>query len=163
MPPCPSPARRAGVGLGKHLLRLSSPRPPRERKATMRHDAAATLPTPPRVYWLLARGEAGRTEMLTVDLDGRGGALAVFGFEDEAEMFSLWASGGEWRLKETTAEELARILSGPYAALRFVALDPLPELLVCWGMVGLVSLRRERFVDRLLEKAGLGRAEPLAL
>jgi hypothetical protein len=162
MPPCPSPARRAGVGLGKHLLRLSSPRPPRERKATMRHDAAATLPTSPRVYWLLVRGEAGRTEMLTMDLDGLGGALAVFGFEEEAEMFSLWASGGQWRLKETTAEELARMLSGPYAALRFVALDPLPEL-VSWGMVGLVSLRRERFVDRLLEKSGLERAEPLAL
>jgi hypothetical protein len=51
--------------------------------------------------------------MLTVDLDGLGGALAVFGFEEEAEMFSLWASGGEWRLEKTTAEELAGMLSGP--------------------------------------------------
>ena len=127
----------------------------------MRHDAA-TLPTSPQAYWLLARGEAGRTEMLTVDLDGLGGALAVFGFEEEAEMFSLWASVGEWRLEKTTAEELAGMLSGPYSAVRFVALDPLPEL-VSWGMVGLVSLRRERFVDRLLERAGLERAEPLAL
>jgi len=128
----------------------------------MRHDAAATAQNSPRVYWLLARGEAGRTEMLTVDLDGLGGALAVFGFEEEAEMFSLWASGGAWRLKWTTAGELAGMLSGPYAAVRFVALDPLPEL-VSWGMVGLVSLTRERFVDRLLERAGLERAEPLAL
>ncbi len=128
----------------------------------MRHDAAETPRTQPRVYWLLARSEAGRTAMLTVDLDGREGALAVFGFEEEAEMFSLWASGEEWRLKQTTAEELAAMLSGPYPAVRFVALDPLPEL-VSWGMVGLVSLRRERFVDRLLESAGLGRAEPLAL
>ena len=46
--------------------------------------------------------------------------------------------------------------------MRFVALDPLPEM-VSWRMVGLVSLRRERFVDRLLERAGLERAEPLAL
>jgi hypothetical protein len=46
--------------------------------------------------------------------------------------------------------------------VRFVALDPLPEL-VSWGMVGLVSLRRERFVDRLLEKSGLEKSEPLAL
>ena len=128
----------------------------------MRHDAAATLPTSPRAYWLLARGEAGRTEMLTVDLDGLGGALAIFGFEEEAEMFSLWASGGEWRLEKTTAEELAGMLSGPYSAVRFVALDPLPEL-VSWGMVGLVSLRRERFLERLLGKAELERAEPLAL
>lgn len=128
----------------------------------MRHDAAATLPTSPQAYWLLARGEAGRTKMLTVDLDGLGGALAVFGFEEEAEMFSLWTSGEEWRLEKTTAEELAGMLLGPYSAVRFVALDPLPEL-VSWGMVGLVSLRRERFVDRLLERAGLERAEPLAL
>ncbi len=128
----------------------------------MRQDEAATLPTSPRVYWLLARGEAERTEMLTVDLDGLGGALAVFGFEEEAEMFSLWASGGKWRLEKATAEELAGMLSGPYAAVGFVALDPLPEL-VSWGMVGLVSLRRERFLDRLLGKAGLERAEPLAL
>ena len=118
----------------------------------MQHDAAATLPVSPRSYWLLARGEVGRTEMLTVDLDGLGGALAVFGFEDEAEMFSLWASGGEWQLKETTAEELAGMLSGPYATVKFVALDPLPEL-VSWGMVGLVSLRRERFVECILERA----------
>ncbi len=128
----------------------------------MRHDAAATLPTSPQAYWLLAGGEAGRTEMLTVDLDGLGGALAVFGFEEEAEMFSSWASGGEWRLEKTTAEELAGMLSGSYSAVRFVALDPLPEL-VSGGMVGLVSLRRERFVDRLVERAGLERAEPLAL
>jgi len=128
----------------------------------MRHDAAAKVPIQPRVYWLLARSEAGRTEMLTVDLDDLGEALAVFGFEEEAEMFSLWASGGAWRLKGTTAEELAEMLSGPYATVRFVALDPLPEL-ISWGMVGLVSLRRERFVDRLLEKSGLEKSEPLAL
>ncbi len=128
----------------------------------MRHNAAAMLPTSPRAYWLLARGEIGRTEMLTVDLDGLGGALAVFGFEEEAEMYSLWASGGEWRLEKTTAEELAGMLSGPYSAVRFVALDPLPEL-VSWGMVGLVSLRRERFLKRLWGKAELERAEPLAL
>jgi hypothetical protein len=128
----------------------------------MRHDAAAKVSIQPRVYWLLARSEAGRTEMLTVDLDDLGEALAVFGFEEEAEMFSLWASGGAWRLKGTTAEELAEMLSGPHATVRFVALDPLPEL-VSWGMVGLVSLRRERFVDRLLEKSGLGNSEPLAL
>ena len=128
----------------------------------MRHDAAAKVPIQPRVYWLLARSEAGRTEMLTVDLDGQGGALAVFGFVEEAEMFSLWASGGAWRLKGTTAEELAEMLSGPYATVRFVALDPLPEL-VSWGMVGLVSLKRERFVDRLLETSRLGKSEHLAL
>ena len=123
----------------------------------MRHDAAATIPTSPQVYWLLARSEAGRTEMLTVDLVGLGGALAVFGFEEEAGMFSLWAPGGEWRPRQTTAGELAGMLSGPYAGMEFVTLAPLPEL-VRLGMAGLVSLRRQCFVDRLLENA-----QPLAL
>ena len=31
--------------------------------------------------------------MLKVELDGWGGALAVFGFEEEAEMFSLGILG----------------------------------------------------------------------
>lgn len=101
-------------------------------------------------------------ELLTVDLGGLGEAVAVFGFEEEAGMFSRWASGSEWRPRQTTAEALAGMLSGPYADVEFVALDPLPEL-VCRGMAGLVSLRRECFVDRLVERVGLERAEQLAL
>lgn len=123
---------------------------------------ATTLRRSPESYWLVVRSEAGRTEARTVDLDGWGKALAVFGFEEEAGMFSLWASGGEWRPKKTTAEALAGMLSGQYGSVEFVALDPLPEL-VSRGMTGLVSLRREHFVERLVERAGLGRAEQLAL
>ena len=123
---------------------------------------ATTIRRPPEAYWLVVRSEAGRTEAQTVDLDGWGKALAVFGFEEEAGMFSLWASEGEWRPKKTTAKALAGMLSGPYAGVEFVALDPLPEL-VSRGMASLVSLRREHFVDRLVERAGLERAEYLAL
>lgn len=130
----------------------------------MEHNdtTAATIRRPPGAYWLVVKSEAGRTEAQTVDLDGWGKALAVFGFEEEAGMFSLWASGGEWRPKKTTAEALAGMLSGQYVSVEFVALDPLPEL-VSRGMAGLVSLRREHFVDRLVERAGLERAEHLAL
>lgn len=121
-----------------------------------------TLPRPPDSYWLLVNNETGRMEVLTMDLDGRGEALAVFGFEEEAGMFALWALGEGWRLRETTAGELVEMLSGPCAGVDFVTLDPLPEL-VSRGMAGLVSLRREHFVDRLVERAGLETAEPLAL
>ena len=113
---------------------------------------SATLPRPPAAYWLLVKDEAGRTEALTVGLEGRREALAVFGFEEEAGMFSLWSSEEGWRIRETTAGELAGMLSGPHAGVEFVALDPLPEL-VSRGMAGLVSLRRERFLDRLFERA----------
>lgn len=123
--------------------------------------AAATLPRPPDAYWLLVRSEAGRTEALTVDLDGRGEALAVFSFEEEVGLFSLWASGGEWRPRETPVGELIEMLLGPSAGVEFVALDPLPEL-VSRGMLSLVGLERVRFVDRLVGRAGLERAEPLA-
>lgn len=65
---------------------------------------------------------------------------------------SLGSPGAGWRVKETTAGELTGILLGPCAGIRFVALDPLPEL-VGRGMIGLVNLRRERFVKRLAENA----------
>ncbi len=65
---------------------------------------------------------------------------------------SLGSPGAGWRLRETTAGELTGILSGSCAGVRFVALDPLPEL-VGRGMIGLVSVRRERFVERLIENA----------
>lgn len=94
-------------------------------------------------------------EALTIDLDGQGKALAVFGFEEEAGMFSLWALGDEWRLRETTARELVGMLSEPHAGVEFVALDPLPEL-VSRGMTCLVSLSRDRFVDRLIGRVGSG-------
>lgn len=110
---------------------------------------------PPESYWLIVKGEAGRTRVLTVDPNGLEEALAVFGFEEEARIFLLGGSGAGWRLRETTAGELISVLYGPCAGVGFVALDPLPEI-VSRGMIGLVSLSRERFVDRLIE-----RAEPL--
>jgi hypothetical protein len=41
---------------------------------------------------------------------------------------------------------------GAFAGVGFVALDPLPEV-ISGGMVGLVSLSRERFVAHLIERA----------
>lgn len=110
----------------------------------------------PATYWLIVKRRAGKAkleERLILDSGNWEGALAVFSFEEEAGMFlSLGSPGAGWRVKETTAGELTGILLGPCAGIRFVALDPLPEL-VGRGMIGLVNLRRERFVKRLAENA----------
>ena len=62
--------------------------------------------------WLISRDKGGSPnpplEPLLVDDDRSGGTLAVFGHEEEAEMF-LWfgALGGGWRVREAGARELA--------------------------------------------------------
>ena len=69
--------------------------------------------------WLIARDVGGRSgpprEPLLVDGGSRGGeALAVFGHEEEAEMYlGLWAPGDGWRAREIGAGELASVLRGP--------------------------------------------------
>ena len=115
--------------------------------------------------WLIARdAAAGRSEPprepLLVD-DGGGGrggeALAVFGHEEEAEMYlGLWAPGDGWRAREIGAGELASALRGPsWPGARRVALDPLPGALA--GAAGfnllLVGMDRDRFAQRLARDA----------
>lgn len=125
-----------------------------QRSAT--EDATTTAPPrPPEAYWLIVVGEVGRTDALTLDLEGRREALAVFGFEEEARIFSLWASGEDWQPEKIADGDLAELLSGPYADVGFVALDPSPEM-VSQKLTVLVSLGRERFVHRLVEGANHG-------
>ena len=125
-----------------------------QRSAT--EDATTTAaPSPPEGYWLIVGGEAGQTGVLTLDLEDRKEALAVFSSEEEARIFSLRSSGEGWWPGKITAGDLAELLSGPYADVGFVALDPSPEM-VSWGMSVLVSLGRERFVHRLVEGAEYG-------
>jgi hypothetical protein len=113
--------------------------------------------------WLIARdAAAGRSEpprepLLVDDGGGRGGeALAVFGHEEEAEMYlGLWAPGDGWRAREIGAGELASVLHGPsWPGARRVALDPLPGALA--GAAGfdlLVGMDRVRFAQRLARDA----------
>ena len=105
----------------------------------------------PAVFWLIAKQGAEQDEVLTINLDGKKEAaetLPVFCFEDEARMFlSLGGLRSGWQTKEITVDNLTGMLLGPCAGVRFVSLDPLPEL-VYRGMMSLVSLRKEQFVDR---------------
>lgn len=114
-------------------------------------NATTRPPSVAAVYWLIARGREGSTKMLTIERDG-GVAVPVFSFHEEAEMFlSLEALGEGWGLRRADAGELASTLAGPCSGVEFVALDPLPQMLRR-ETVGLVSLSRERFVHRLIQK-----------
>jgi hypothetical protein len=114
--------------------------------------------------WLIARDAGGRSEPprepLLVDDEGGGGrggeALAVFGHEEEAEMYlGLWAPGDGWRAREIGAGELASVLRGPsWPGARRVALDPLPGALAgATGFNLLVGMDRDRFAQRLARVA----------
>ena len=129
----------------------------------MQKDTMATVLTRrPETYWLIVRSVAGSMEMLTVDLASRGKALAVFNFQEEAGRFSLLTLRTEWRSREFTSGKLAGMLSGSYAGIDFVVLDPAPEM-VSQGILCLVGVNREHFVDRLVARAEVERAEPIAL
>ena len=108
---------------------------------------------PGSAYWLIARNENSRLEVLATDLTGGEKALPVFSHEEEAEMFlRLWGVGFDgWQVRESTAGELISVLYGPCAGVERVVLDPLPEMIV-ERTVGLVSLSRERFVYLMLSR-----------
>lgn len=100
-------------------------------------------------FWLIENQEAKGTEMLTVGLGGGKEALPIFSFEEEARLFlQLRGLKEGWRIRETVDEELISVLFGQHANAEWVALDPIPEI---GGevLVGIVSLRRETFVELL--------------
>ena len=104
---------------------------------------------PDSAYWLIAKNQNGRVEMLTIECGGEQ-ALPVFSFEEEAELFlALGGVGRGWWVRESGAGEIVSVLYGPCAGVRSVVLDPLPEM-VAEAAVGLVSLSRERFVELLV-------------
>jgi hypothetical protein len=103
-------------------------------------------------YWLIAKNENGRIEVLTALLADGEEAIPIFSYEQEAELFlAFQAAGSGWQLKESTAGELVSVLCGPCASATEVSLDPLPEM-VTEGTLGLVNLSRKRFVNLVLTR-----------
>ena len=99
------------------------------------------------MLWLISRGENPLLEPLLVD---GGAALAVFGHEQEAEMFlGLMGAREGWQAREVGAGKLASFLRGPYRpVVRRVALDPLPGNLLAGAAFGpLVCTDRGRFAE----------------
>lgn len=79
-------------------------------------------------YWTLGREGSSHLEVFTIDQDGRGEALVVFGFEEEAQLFlGLEEKCAGWHARETTTGELISMLYGPYANVGRVMIDPLPQ------------------------------------
>ncbi len=106
-----------------------------------------------RTIWVLARD--GDADLMTLS-DGDGGeALPIFGFEQEARLFlRLLGREGEWRLRETTVGELAPLLRGPYAGIRKVALDPVPEGVNSSGPLDVAWPSRENFLGAFRSQSG---------
>ena len=128
-------------------------------KRTAEQGASRRAPgrAPGSAYWLIAKNENGRLEVIATRLAGAEEALPVFSHEEEAEMFlQLRGVDDGWQTRESTAGELISVLYGPCASVERVALDPLPEMLV-ERTFRLVCLSRKRFVDLVLS-----REQPLA-
>jgi hypothetical protein len=80
---------------------------------------------------------------LTIDLASGEEALAVFTFEEEAELFLILGRVSEsWQIRESSAGEIISLLMGPNVDVGRIALDPAPEMLA-QKTGGLVSLKRE--------------------
>jgi hypothetical protein len=100
--------------------------------------------------------------VLTIRADEGQETLPVFSSEEEAEMILRFGGvTGGWRARESGAGELISILSGPFAGVKKVALDPSPEMVV-EGTVGLVSLLRQGFMNLIMARRSgpLGPEEP---
>ncbi len=122
-------------------------------------------------FWLIAKedGEGGETELLTVELPGKGeGVIPVFSFEQEARLY-LWVGGlgDRWRAEPVEPERLAAVLSGACPRFEWVAPDPVGEHWVREESQ-LACMSRERFLSLLARgpenttvSEGNG-AEPLA-
>ena len=102
-------------------------------------------------WWLIAKTENGRVKFLTTAREEDSGeTLPVFGHEEEAEMFlHLGGYDDSWSARESSSGEIVSVLCGPCSGAESVALDPLPGM-VDDGTPGLVRLRRESFLGRLL-------------
>ncbi len=105
-----------------------------------------------RPQWLITKHITSRMEVFTTHLCGDRRALAVFSFEEEAQMFldlRLAASDEGWRVRQTSVGELVSVLYGPCSDTKKVVLDPLPEV----GkeeITELLSMHRKDFLRFLL-------------
>ena len=104
-------------------------------------------------FWLVVKVEPYPMEILTFSCGGDE-ALPVFSHEEEAELFlCLGEIGDGWRVRESSAGEVISLLFRPCAGVGSVTLDPLPAT-VAGAMIELLSLSRERFLDRLMGTEG---------
>jgi hypothetical protein len=97
--------------------------------------ARTTQKARPAAFWLIVGGdrEGIGAKPLVLDLLGEEeGALAVFSFVEEAQMYLQDAAPqGSWRAEEVEAGELVSMLVwGSCSQVKWVALDPMPPQVV---------------------------------
>ena len=108
---------------------------PLEQSSRQRPDASR--------YWIITKHHHSQLRALTIDLASGEEALAVFTFEEEAELFLILGRVSEsWQIRESSAGEIISLLMGPNVDVGRIALDPAPEMLA-QKTGGLVSLKRE--------------------
>jgi hypothetical protein len=105
---------------------------------------------PVLLHYTIARQEHKGPELHGFPLGFDEEALGVFSTKEMAQSFVLLkALGQEWRVRKFSAGELVSLLMGPYAAIDWVLLDPLPG----YPMVGGASpslMHWESFTEYLL-------------
>lgn len=102
-------------------------------------------------FWLILSDEDGR--MLVM---GDEASLAVFSGEGEAELFLRWGMAGDgWKVRRAASGELASLLDGGRSEAGSILLDPSPEMFA-QRMTALVRVRKDRFVENILKRSGLG-------
>jgi hypothetical protein len=105
-----------------------------------------------RSCWLITKHTTNRMDVFTTYLCDDHKALAIFTFQEEAEMFldlRLAASKDGWKVRQTSVGELVSVLYGPCSDTQKVVLDPVPEI---GGevLVDLLSTSRNAFLRFLL-------------
>lgn len=84
-----------------------------------------------RWHWIIVKHITSRMDVFTTYLCGDRKALAVFSFEEEAQMFldlRLAAPDEGWKVRQTSMGELVSVLYGPCSDTQEVVLDPVPEV-----------------------------------
>lgn len=100
-------------------------------------------------YWLLTRDGFNGPDILSTRLSYGRQALAVFSFEEEAEMFlRLRGRADGWQARETTAGEMLSLFYTVLKEIICVTLDPIPENSFL-NASGILSISREHFIERL--------------
>jgi hypothetical protein len=100
-------------------------------------------------WWLVARTSDGPLEVLTLD---SGDTLPVFSGEGEAELFLWLRETHGWEARESSAEELVFMLSGPSSRVGLVTLDPSVEIFDGQD-AGPPGLSREDFLEWIVHRS----------
>lgn len=105
-------------------------------------------------FWVICRGSSYGPVPLAMYVPNLGEALAVFSFEEEADLYLLLsgaigsAARDELRAWPVSSNALLALLYAPWSRFEWVVLDPMPERDAEF-MLRLASVRRDDFVDFL--------------